>query len=794
MTAATRNALVLWVLALPMAAQTAVPSNSVVIKNLRNSEQRDRPFTISRIFAEGAFRGCVQAVVDGTLLETQCDPQNRWPDKTLRHALISFRLTLPANKSVTVEFVSGDANSGPGMDVRAMLAKAETQGQIQLAGATTLTADVRRMIEDGAVRYRLNGPICTQAIVEDRDSTMRFDLGWDAHRSFHPIFVLTYYQGWSGVKVEMIGENAWTSKLQDLSYRLDLHTGNPLKRVYSKAVLHHAATRWRKVFWSGDEPGPVSIDYNLPYLVYSRALPSYDLTKKVSDSAAKAQWDEFNSGDKGDIPDRTSPGRAQWTVYMPTTGGRGDIGVIPRWYVRYLYRMSDPNMYEVMLGNAAASGHVPIHYRESAAGRCFHGTGPRCPDAFGRPLSLQARPTYTVVVEPPRAEVDPKDLIEAVGPIRCAVGPPICNDNFSNSPDRGHWTPQPAHLPDMAYVPYLITGDWYYLEELQFWSSWVLANLPHFSTADWARHREWGYLNAGGYGGATMEVRGKAWAFRTLVFTALSSAENTPERSYYFDKVYSNIAVDEGRLNVRDGAFYEPCGPGPYDAYKTSMWCWGRTTLEYGRPNPLGFPSYNGSCRSNADWLQEGANRTWDRCGAPWQLNFVHTVWGVAQDMGITQIGALRRAAAKSLLHMIVHPDTNPFLIASYDMPILKKVPGGEESRGEGYPSVREVRSQFVAERTCSNGSKDQLRDKPGWSCPTDAGVADPGHGYAFIAKAAASFLVGVDDGPLQGAAAWAWFRQNLDDRGQNDEPTWALTPREYFGRAAQDTPIRRSR
>jgi hypothetical protein len=772
---------------LPLAGQPGPPANSIVIRNQRDAEQPDRPFTISRVFAEGAFRGCVKAVVGGTVLPTQCDPLNRWPDGTLRHALISFRLTLPAGKAVTVEFITGEVNAAAGLSVESMLARRETNAQIRLsADSTTLTADVRQMLQEGAVRFWIRGPICTKAIVEDRN--FRFDLGWDEHRSFHPIFVLTYYPGWAGVKVEMIGENAWTGKMQDLAYQLDLSTGPALERVHSKQVVHYAATRWRKVFWSGDEPGPVTVDHNLPYMVYSRALPSYDLSKKVSDNAVQAEIAEFNRGDKGDIPDGTARGRAEWTQYMPTTGGRGDLGVIARWYVRYLYRMDHPGMYKVMLGNGASSGHVPIHYRESSSGRCFEKSTTPCAEAFGRPVSIHGRPTYSVAVDAARAGTEPKDRVQAVGPVRCSEGYPLCTELFSKSPAANKWQPQLAHVPDMAYVPYLITGDWYFLEELQFWANYMLASLPRAHTVDWATPREWGYFNSGGYGGLTLEVRGKAWAFRTLVFAALAALDNTPEQAYYRNKVDSNIAVDEGRLNVTDGAFYEPCAAGAYDPAKTSRWCWGRKTAENGRANPLGFPAYNGGCRQVPDWLlNDNTDRSWDRCSAPWEINYLHTVWGVAEDMGFTQIRRVRHTAAKSLLHMIVDPEANPFLIAAYQMPILKR------PNGDYFSSIGEIRSQFLAERACSGGSvKDQLRDKPGWSCPSEAGVTNPQHGYPFIAKAAASFLVGVEDEGLQGTAAWAWFRQNLDDRLQNDEPTWAFVPRPSYGRTSPDLPAGR--
>ena len=34
------------------------------------------------------------------------------------------------------------------------------------------------------------------------------------------------------------------------------------------------------------------------------------------------------------------------------------------------------------------------------------------------------------------------------------------------------YEPDTAHQPSTVYLPYLVTGDYYYLEELQFWAAW----------------------------------------------------------------------------------------------------------------------------------------------------------------------------------------------------------------------------------------------------------------------------------------------------------------------------------
>src|SRR5262249_49942747 len=160
-------------------------------------------------------------------------------------------------------------------------------------------------------------------------------------------------------KVEMILENMWTTKLEDQTYSLVVKTGNPLSQVYSKASFTHiGASRWRETFWSGTPPAASKIDFNLPYLIASKILPKYDVNQGKSIDIVGLQ-SAFKATDQGDLG-----GKGQWEPYFGTGGGRPDIGLVPTSYLDYLYTF-DPGVEQVMLGNAAVSGYVPIHFRES---------------------------------------------------------------------------------------------------------------------------------------------------------------------------------------------------------------------------------------------------------------------------------------------------------------------------------------------------------------------------------------------------------------------------------------------
>jgi chitodextrinase len=610
--------------------------NGIAISNVSGAAQTNRPFTISRVFVQGEFPAGTypQARIGGTAVLTQADVKNTWPDGSLRHVMISFVATVPSNGNLNVDFIKQSSPNNTGfLDKTGMLNynSGNWGADIEVTSGATLKADARAMltawngVDTGlnglGVRYWLKGPVVTQVIEEDRSSTLQFDMGWDSYKPLHPVFVLSFYPNSGlGAKVEYILENQWMTKLEDQTYSLVLKTESSLNTtVYSKATFTHVSTsRWRKVFWSGtvptgwtDEGHPgVNINYNLAYLAASKAVPNFDLTKVVSSFAVGDDVNGFNSSDRGDIN-----GSAMWLQYMPQTGGRPDIGVIPVWYVRYLYSMT-PGMYAMMMGMAEVSGYVPFHLRESAVGK-YYDSG-RTVDAIGHPLSLDARPSI-YLQNLNFSGTTPADQIIPVGAMTT-----------------NNWTVDLAHQPAFAYVPYLITGDWYFLEEVYFAAAHDLGVAVN-GTNMWSRHDTWGWFND-----QDIQTRGQAWGRRDIAQAAFVAPDGSPEKAYFTEKVNNNLAVEEGYQNTTTGQFYQACTSSPYDeTVEKSKWCWGRNTVARGWPNPLHFGSMGNDSNltdpklvpqtdPNAPILQD----------AFYQSAYKLNVMGHIQELGFSAAGA----------------------------------------------------------------------------------------------------------------------------------------------------------
>jgi hypothetical protein len=92
--------------------------------------------------------------------------------------------------------------------------------------------------------------------------------------------------------------------------------------------------------------------------------------------------------------------------------------------------------------------------------------------------------------------------------------------SLTPGPGQSPLIPDTAHQPSLAYVPYLLTGDRYYAEEMAFWGNYsMLRTYP----ADGVRGAN-GIL-------AYNEVRGYGWALRNIADAAAGSASGYPQLS-----------------------------------------------------------------------------------------------------------------------------------------------------------------------------------------------------------------------------------------------------------------------
>ena len=735
-------------------------ANSITIKDTSGAAQTNRPFTISRVFARGEIAHYPKAVIGGNQITTQADVKTRWPDGSVQHAMISFLASVGAGASITVDFVDQASGNNTGqMDKAAILAanwgariEATANAMMQAADARQIVTDWPGTSADKRVTYWLSGAICTQVILEDQSTALQYDMGWDTYKPLHPIFVVTLYPGYTaGVKVEMILENEWTTKLEDQTYSLSLKTGKTPAQVYAKNnYLHAAKTRWRKVFWVGTAPKSVNVDYNLPYMISTQAVPNWDTSVVVAPGTVSGAVNAFNASDKCDLG-----GHGLWTQYLPQTGGRPDIGTVPVWYAQYLFTM-DAGMLNLVLGQAACAGYIPTHFRESETTRFFDAA--KMINAFGRPISVDARPTTYIDLS--RTDMTSgADRITPVGPTT-----------------KGGWTDDIAHQPGWNYIPYLITGDWYLLQELyQFATADLMYAAPGF--ADYQRGNQFAYFNW------AIQSRGQAWGLRDLAHAAFAAPDGSPEKAYYTEKVNFNIAINEGFHNIRNGAFppADPNCTGYNAGAAASKWCFGRVTVAHNFNNPLRFFNAGGiftqPCSPvDPHFVPANDPLACFTADAPWEIGYALNVVGHIQELGFA-IGPLNVVQFTHLLHQVSDPAYNPYLAGAYQYPVQRK------TTSQYYQTWADLKNAFTTAWNDGCGNTYNLRTVNVWTenCGGGGDQNTSAPGYPHIMRGASSYLAGlaIDDGPLLGANAWTWMNTHVQP-GSGANPVYIVLPRSY--------------
>ena len=330
------------------------------------------------------------------------------------------------------------------------------------------------------------------------------------------------------------------------------------------------------------------------YLSASGALPNYDRSITIPEKALAAMAARWAHSRETDIM-----GSGSLTKYMPTTGGRPEIGPYPSWTVRYLLSM-DPRAKAVVLGNGDLAGSWPIHVRNARTGRIME---------FWLDARGKDKPTWQADRKAP---------------------PPRRTANGRAHPY--HLSPDVAHVGSYAYVPYLVTGDFYYLEEAYFWANYGLL-------------AQWPVPRGSGKGILSGQVRGKAWGLRNVADAATIAPDGHPEAEYFRRMARNNLAEMTAKMY----------GPPEYN----KMGFWGIRTVADAR-------------------IHDAANPRW-MITAPWEHDFL--IWSLHHltELGYAEAAKPRDFELRWRVGAFVHPDKyDPLLAAPYRMVVGEMQPDKE--------------------------------------------------------------------------------------------------------------------
>jgi len=446
--------------------------------------------TFGQAFEPGALRPgqSVAARYGDTTLPTQIDVKALHDDGSVRHAVVTLT-TPPVDADETVDGAliintsAANENQQDPFDAEVIVAKkfdTPVTLTFYFADGTqeVVDADVRgaalHALQQAKQDVWLDGAL-TREIRFQINAAPHLDLRFDLR---------VYRDGDIRLSAAFVSEKSFAPGRRDSVY--DVAIGEAFA---AKKVPHHRAANWRRVFWIGDQPR-AHVIHDVEGLAAAGAILPIDASLGVN-AAEIAERDTLLRN----LPP-LSPALIQ--RYMPAPGGRPDIGPYPQWTSQYLAAQTQAAK-RVMLANADAAGAVPWHYAD---------------DETGAPISIEDYPKFWA---------DERGLQPHYGKDRPHP------DIFASSD--GGWTPDHSHKPALTAVPYLVTGDRYYADELAMQAAWAIFG-------------RWPDLREGGVKAIDVEqVRASAWSLRDLSDAAYMLPDAHPSKAYLTRALEENLRL-----------------------------------------------------------------------------------------------------------------------------------------------------------------------------------------------------------------------------------------------------------
>lgn len=702
-------------------AGTATPAGvitSVSVRSTNGGALANRIVTFGLPFAAGDAPGGIVAALNGQALPTQVDVKRKHADGTVRHAVLS--VAMPAALTATsAELEIRQATQAPAagtpitVDVALSggfdyILEVTENGVTYRASAADLlkTASPTRWLEGAnATEYRVAGPLKS---------------GGTQHPVLEAWFDIRFF-GPGAARVSVVLENTLATANRGERYGAIRILDNAGKVVFTQPTVYIPAhSRMRKVFdWGSSAQTAVHVAPKLAYMVRTGAVPRYDTTKTL-DPAALSDVTASLTNDFNEIY-----GSGPITSYMPTTGGRSDIGVLPKWTVVALFT-GDAAAYRVMLNAGELAGSFPIHLRNPAT---------------RKPYSIDRNPTASIGwwgnAHSTAADAIPECAACPYGDSLSATDPrrtdPAIAKRIHSFDD--------AHQPSLAFIPYVLTGDPYFLDELQFWTAanFLILN-PQYRGG------------SAGLFADTSQIRGQAWSMRTLAQASwIVPDAHVEEKSYLESKLVGNLMHYVDKL--------APQGPYMLNALQSNLGFMGGSPDAEMAVNVYSYFS-------------------------PWQYDFFAAVAGYIEGMGFGRATQLREWLNQGLIARLTTPSQwNPYEAMPYHIAV-QYIPAGcmlsaTSSNTSGCPTtmpsygtLRDVYAATFARRTTA--------------APTQ--FADAMCSLCYSANARAGLAASARAGMPGAAAAYGFINADIERQVQAAvqagginpylrDPTWLIVP-----------------
>ncbi len=441
------------------------------------------PFTLGYAFKKGDVPAGSRVI--GSILDLQVVWKNTWPDGSLKFATISGRATLAAGVPLTVAL-----NIGTGSTVPLL-----TTENLRLTGVTaSVSAGTFGMaswtVADWATPFMswINGPFMSSWIYRKPIGNDQHLVAWLEVRMYRggAVEILPWIEnGYLRVPNPTNKSATYTFTMggtQRFSAAIDLPN-------HCRTVLTSGATLSH---WLSGAPQVVP-NHDKAYLQATGLVPAY----RASVPASASVWSQL-------AQTYTPLQQGNYSNGMSQPGYHGAIGLLPEWDVLYL-ASNDARAYAGVIVNGYSAGRFGIHYRD---------------ELTLRPFLFSSYPNLV-------ADGGASSGISNTGASSTSSYTPVA---FGTAPS--NWAL--SHHPSVGFTAYLLTGRFYFMEEVQF-----AATVNFLKQTDHTRKFSAGLFlsNAG-----TNTTRGAGWAIRTLAQAAsITPDDDTLLRNEFATSMAANV-------------------------------------------------------------------------------------------------------------------------------------------------------------------------------------------------------------------------------------------------------------
>jgi hypothetical protein len=675
-------------------------ATDVTIDNISGTNQTNVPFTFGQAFKksdlspEDYLLGKITGNADVPL---QFDVKATYDDGSVRHAIISGvlpALNASSSKKMSLVRVNDTSVTDVGVSTASIVAAGfSASASLDIAG-TVYTADATAALSAGTNIFStwLQGSIATEYVLN-----IPFKgVDGQPHAFLMAQFAIRFYPGINKAKVDVAVEStkAYTVT-SDVTYNVILNVGGVQK--YSKnGLVHFPLARWKKTYdWNA--ANVTHIRHNTAYLIATKQVANYNQSI-VMDEATLSGYASMLATSSEFEP----MGKGRFTSAMGTTGGRPDIGLAPDSYAATIISM-DKRAKDMMLASANCGGSWDGHRRDDS-------TGP----GAGMPLDIIHFPYSTLL------GTQSDSFNSATGKY----------ERFPAYTSTTPFTSDSSHQPAFAYVPYLLTGDFYYMEELHFWCNY---NLFQHNPA--YRNYEQGVWTSD-------QLRGQGWTMRTMAEAAAITPDNHPQKMAFRFWLDNNLR------------FYN-------------------TKYTDGNHNALGVV-VDGSTVVYS--MNGGTNNGL----APWQDDHFTSAVGHASELGFTEATRLLLWKAKFQIGRMIAPGFCWLVGSIYNLAV-------KDSESSPYYTtladcyVKSVSAELASKPCASQAFTDQLNVER--TLPSNPYVLNEMTGYSYDNQGFPSNLqpalaLAADSGYTDGDLAWNLFDSRAVKPNYTISPQFAIVPR----------------